>query len=163
MRPITGGASGHSHRQERSALSYQEFRQFWRRGAITTDNADLAERLRALRQYGWRQRFNSEEAGLNSRLDELQAAILRVKLSYLSTCNSRRQAIAKAYDQAAISSTSSAMRPPVRRANSSTCSINTFYAYRTATEYVRVCETLGWGRPCITVCLCTSRLPTATA
>jgi len=94
-------------------------------GAIATGNADLAERLKALRQYGWRQRFNSEEAGVASRLDELQAAILRVKLSYLKTCNSRRQAIAKAYDQAVTSSTSSAMRPPVRRANSE----HVFYQY----------------------------------
>ncbi len=52
-------------------------------GMVTTDDAVLAERALRLRQYGWRKRYISEIAGWNTRLDELQAAILRVKLRYL--------------------------------------------------------------------------------
>ena len=66
-------------------------------GIVVTDNADLAERARLLRQYGWHQRYVSEIAGTNSRLDELQAAILRVKLCYLDRGNARRRQIAQAY------------------------------------------------------------------
>jgi dTDP-4-amino-4,6-dideoxygalactose transaminase len=82
-------------------------------GIVTTSDAGLAERLRALRQYGWRQRYVSDEAGVNSRLDELQAAILRVKLAGLAADNARRGAIAARYD-AALAGTPFA--PPVRRA-----------------------------------------------
>lgn len=68
-------------------------------GVIATDDRALAERLRALREYGWRERYISAEAGMNSRLDPLQAAILRVKLKHLDADNARRQAIACAYDK----------------------------------------------------------------
>ncbi len=67
-------------------------------GALVTNDAGLAERARSLRQYGWRRRHISEEPGLNTRLDELQAAILRVKLPRLNVDNRRRQEIAAAYD-----------------------------------------------------------------
>ncbi len=67
-------------------------------GAITTDDARLASRLRALREYGWRQRYVSDEPGTNSRLDELQAAILSAKLPGLAADNARRAAIAARYD-----------------------------------------------------------------
>lgn len=66
-------------------------------GAIVTSNQALAERARQLREYGWRERYISELAGMNSRLDELQAAILRVKLRYLDEENARRQTIAHQY------------------------------------------------------------------
>jgi dTDP-4-amino-4,6-dideoxygalactose transaminase len=66
-------------------------------GALVTNDAALAERARELRQYGWRRRYISETAGLNSRLDELQAAILRVKLTRLEAHNARRLAIAARY------------------------------------------------------------------
>jgi dTDP-4-amino-4,6-dideoxygalactose transaminase len=66
-------------------------------GALATDDPDLAERARELRQYGWRRRYISETAGMNSRLDELQAAILRVKLARLEAHNARRRAIAARY------------------------------------------------------------------
>lgn len=66
-------------------------------GMVTTDNPDLAERVRLLRQYGWRQRYVSEIVGLNSRLDELQAAVLRVKLKYLDEENRKRQALSEDY------------------------------------------------------------------
>ncbi len=62
-----------------------------------TNNAALAERLRTLRIYGWRERYTSEEPGLNSRLDELQAAILRVKLPHLEAETERRREIAQVY------------------------------------------------------------------
>lgn len=68
-------------------------------GMVVTDNLELAERVRLLREYGWRQRYISNFPGLNSRLDELQAAILRVKLYYLDEENRRRQALAKIYDE----------------------------------------------------------------
>jgi hypothetical protein len=68
-------------------------------GAVATADAGLAERLRALRQYGWRERYVSDIVGMNSRLDELQAAILRVRLPHLAADNARRAEIAAAYDQ----------------------------------------------------------------
>lgn len=66
-------------------------------GAITTDDAALAERLRRLRNYGSSVRYVHEERGFNSRLDPLQAAILRVKLGHLDRWNIRRQEIANRY------------------------------------------------------------------
>lgn len=74
-------------------------------GAVMTNDAALAERLRLLREYGWRERYVSEIAGMNSRLDELQAALLLVKLKYLDEENARRCQIAAVYDEklAAIS------------------------------------------------------------
>ena len=69
-------------------------------GMVATANPELAERTRSLRQYGWRQRYISEIPGCNSRLDELQAAILRVKLEYLETENARRVALAARYTTA---------------------------------------------------------------
>lgn len=68
-------------------------------GVIATNDRGMAERLRALREYGWHERYISAEAGMNSRLDPLQAAILRVKLKHLDADNARRQAIARAYDE----------------------------------------------------------------
>lgn len=68
-------------------------------GAVLTNDAALARRVGELREYGWRQRHVSASAGMNSRLDEIQAAILRVKLRYLDADNARRQAIAGAYDE----------------------------------------------------------------
>lgn len=67
-------------------------------GIVTTNNAELAQRIRMLREYGWRQRYVSEIVGRNSRLDEVQAAILRVKLKYLDQDNVTRQKIADFYD-----------------------------------------------------------------
>ena len=66
-------------------------------GAVVTSDPALAARVSELRQYGWRARFISESAGVNSRLDELQAAILRVKLCALSAENTRRGASAQLY------------------------------------------------------------------
>lgn len=74
-------------------------------GLIVTDDAQLAERVRLLRQYGWRERYISRVVGVNSRLDEVQAAVLRVKLSHLNRENEVRQALAAEYAQE-LSSTS---------------------------------------------------------
>ena len=67
-------------------------------GMVVTADDALAERLRALREYGWRARYVSDIPGVNSRLDEVQAAALRVKLRALDHDNARRAAIAVAYD-----------------------------------------------------------------
>jgi dTDP-4-amino-4,6-dideoxygalactose transaminase len=66
-------------------------------GAITTNDPALADRVRVLRNYGSRERYLNELPGYNSRLDELQAALLRVKLSRLDQWNSRRTEIAQHY------------------------------------------------------------------
>ncbi len=66
-------------------------------GMVVTDDAGLAERLRLLRQYGWRERYVSDIPGGNSRLDELQAAILKVKLPHLDRENESRRALARTY------------------------------------------------------------------
>src|SRR3546814_17598775 len=55
--------------------------------------------MRALREYGWRQRYISDIAGMNSRLDPLQAAILRTKLTSLDRDTARRQAVAARYTE----------------------------------------------------------------
>jgi len=68
-------------------------------GAVVTNDPDLAERVRLLREYGWRERYVSDVSGMNSRLDELQAAILRVKLKYLEEENERRREIARSYEE----------------------------------------------------------------
>jgi len=68
-------------------------------GIIVTDDPTLAEKVKLLRQYGWRQRYISEIPGWNSRLDEIQAAILRVKLRHLQEDNQRRRLLAEIYNQ----------------------------------------------------------------
>jgi dTDP-4-amino-4,6-dideoxygalactose transaminase len=66
-------------------------------GAVVTDDADLAERVAVLRNYGAPEKYRNEVRGENSRLDELQAAFLRVRLTKLDEWNSRRQALARLY------------------------------------------------------------------
>jgi len=68
-------------------------------GALVCGNEELATRARQLRQYGWKERYISEYAGINTRLDEIQAAILRVKLPHLNDDNQRRRLIASQYNQ----------------------------------------------------------------
>jgi dTDP-4-amino-4,6-dideoxygalactose transaminase len=69
-------------------------------GCVITNDADVAARARMLRGYGWRKRYLSESHGFNSRLDELQAAILRVKLRHLDAANDERRRRAALYDEA---------------------------------------------------------------
>jgi dTDP-4-amino-4,6-dideoxygalactose transaminase len=66
-------------------------------GAVTTDDDDLADRIRVLRNYGSRVKYVNEVQGYNSRLDELQAAVLSVKLAHLDRWNMRRAWIAQRY------------------------------------------------------------------
>lgn len=66
-------------------------------GAITTNDTALAERVALLRNYGSRQKYVNEEAGVNSRLDPVQAAVLRVKLGVLDEWTERRRSVAAAY------------------------------------------------------------------
>ena len=68
-------------------------------GAVTTNSDDLAERIRLLRSYGWKDRSVSLVKGFNSRLDELQAAVLRAKLPYLDEWNQRRSRLVTLYQQ----------------------------------------------------------------
>ena len=67
-------------------------------GAVTTDDEDLAAHVRRLRNHGSRQRYYHEEIGWNSRLDAIQAAVLRVKLKRIDEWNQGRRAIAQKYD-----------------------------------------------------------------
>ena len=67
-------------------------------GMVMTDDPALADRVRLFQQYGWRERYISDTPGGNSRLDELQAAVLRVKLRYLNAENERRQNLAQTYN-----------------------------------------------------------------
>ena len=66
-------------------------------GAITTDDEGVADRIRVLRNYGSRVKYVNEVQGYNSRLDEIQAAVLRVKLPYVDQWNARRARIAARY------------------------------------------------------------------
>lgn len=66
-------------------------------GLVTTNDAPIAARLRLLREYGWAERYHSQVHGWNSRLDELQAALLRVRLRHLEEDNARRRLIAARY------------------------------------------------------------------
>ena len=66
-------------------------------GVLVTNDAAIDASLRALREYGWRERYISSSTGQNTRLDEMQAAILRIKLHDLDADNARRRAIAARY------------------------------------------------------------------
>jgi dTDP-4-amino-4,6-dideoxygalactose transaminase len=66
-------------------------------GAVTTNDPDIARRVRCLGNYGSSTRYLSDEKGVNSRLDPFQAAILRIKLGYLDEWNRRRTAVAERY------------------------------------------------------------------
>lgn len=68
-------------------------------GMVTTNDDEVAEKVRMLRTHGWKKKYFPEVLGYNSRLDEIQAAILRVKLKYLESWNSRRMEIAHVYSK----------------------------------------------------------------
>lgn len=85
-------------------------------GMVVTQEPALAERLRHLRQYGWDEAQISQEVGVNSRLDELQAALLNVKLRYLDEDNAKRAVLADRYDRELAGT---GWRLPVRRAGRS--------------------------------------------
>ena len=81
-------------------------------GIVSTNDSSIADRLRRLRQYGWVSRNKSLEPGVNSRMDELQAAILRVKIRHLDAGNEARRAIARRYTS---SLTGTTIQPPTIR------------------------------------------------
>ncbi|MDB5413734.1 MAG: erythromycin biosynthesis sensory transduction protein eryC1 [Rubritepida sp.] len=83
-------------------------------GIVATPDPELAARIASIRQYGWKRRYISDTPGVNSRLDEVQAAILRVKLQYLDRQNARRREIADAYD---VALAGTALVAPARRAD----------------------------------------------
>lgn len=68
-------------------------------GAVLTSDDAIAEKVKRLRNYGSQVKYQHEIAGFNSRLDELQAAFLRIKLGFLDACNTRRKAVAKQYTE----------------------------------------------------------------
>ena len=72
-------------------------------GVILCPSLHLAEKLKSLRQYGWNDNRESMFTGFNSRLDEIQAAILQVKLKYLTISNQKRLSIANKYNEAFFS------------------------------------------------------------
>jgi dTDP-4-amino-4,6-dideoxygalactose transaminase len=86
-----GDASGHSF------FPSKNFGALGDAGAVTTSDALLADVIRALRNYGSREKYVNDYQGVNSRLDELQAALLRVKLQRLEADNARRRALAQRY------------------------------------------------------------------
>lgn len=73
-------------------------------GAVTTNNYELAEVIRAIANYGSKIKYQNEYQGLNSRMDEIQAAFLDVKLKYLDSENQLRREIAKSYCEKIINS-----------------------------------------------------------
>ena len=105
-----GDAAGHSFYPGKNLGAFADA------GAVTTNNAELADRVRTLRNYGSKQKYHYEAQGINSRLDELQAAFLRIKLRHLDDWNERRQKIAAIYLDAlkaeARSQTSDLQSPP---------------------------------------------------
>ena len=68
-------------------------------GCIVTDDEGLAGRIRVLRNYGSEKRYHNEVVGMNSRLDEIQAGLLRVRLKHAKELNSEKQALAERYDR----------------------------------------------------------------
>ncbi|SPE49960.1 Erythromycin biosynthesis sensory transduction protein EryC1 [Verrucomicrobia bacterium] len=86
-----GDAAGHSFYPGKNLGAYGDA------GAVTTNDSALAEQIRILRNYGSKKKYYNECQGFNSRLDELQAALLRVKLRKLDEWNERRCSVAACY------------------------------------------------------------------
>jgi len=108
-------------------------------GMVVTDSRQLADKAVLLRQYGWSERYVSHTEGWNTRLDELQAAVLRVKLKHLDENNAKRIALAKIYDEAfkALPVTS-----PKQRANST--HVYHLYVLRSARRDALLAHLRGW-------------------
>ena len=85
-------------------------------GALVTSDSDVAERSRMLRNYGQRDRYHHEVAGMNSRLDELQAALLTVRLRWLEEQTERRRDVATTYVQRITNPRLTLLDPPSEHA-----------------------------------------------
>ncbi|WP_332910187.1 DegT/DnrJ/EryC1/StrS family aminotransferase [Algoriphagus boritolerans] len=88
-----------------------------------TNDSELAEKLRIIANHGQRKKYYHESIGVNSRLDTLQAAILRIKLKHLDKYSASRNEVADRYDQAFLDHPN--IKTPKRAANSTMCSIST--------------------------------------
>jgi dTDP-4-amino-4,6-dideoxygalactose transaminase len=86
-----GDAAGHSFYPGKNLGAFADA------GAITTNDPELADRVRTLRNYGSKEKYHYETQGINSRMEELQAAFLRVKMRHLDEWNARRTVIAGQY------------------------------------------------------------------
>lgn len=86
-----GDAAGHSFYPGKNLGAFSDA------GAVTTNDNDLAHRVRALRNYGSKKKYYNDLKGFNSRLDEMQSAVLRIKLRYLDEWNQRRRTVANFY------------------------------------------------------------------
>jgi len=73
-------------------------------GAVTTNKEEIAEKIKALRNYGSHKKYHNDYVGLNRRLDELQAALLSVKLQYLNDWTQERREIARTYNESLVGS-----------------------------------------------------------
>lgn len=91
MTGAIGDAAGHSFYPGKNLGAFGDA------GAVTTDDAQLAEAIRALANYGSQKKYVFKYTGRNSRLDEIQAAVLDVKMKYLEEANAHRQRIANYY------------------------------------------------------------------
>lgn len=97
-------------------------------GAMFTNNSELAEKLRMIANHGQKKKYYHDSIGVNSRLDTLQAAILRVKLQHLNSYSASRNEVADRYDQAFENHPN--IRPPKRAANST----HVFHQYTVQVE-----------------------------
>lgn len=97
-------------------------------GAMFTYNSELAEKLRMIANHGQKKKYYHDSIGVNSRLDTLQAAILRVKLQHLNSYSASRNEVADRYDQAFENHPN--IRPPKRAANST----HVFHQYTVQVE-----------------------------
>lgn len=86
-------------------------------GAIVTDDKDFADKIRMMRNYGSKVKYYNEIEGINSRLDEMQAALLRVKLSHINELNQERIVLANRYTQGITNS--KILKPQIRKGASS--------------------------------------------
>ena len=117
-------------------------------GAVVTGDRELAAKLRALRTYGWGAKYHcTMEGGMNSRMDELQAAVLRVKLPRLDGWNRRRRDIAARYAARSGTPASCCRHRRSPRATSRTCSSS---ARASATRCARTSRPPAW-RPTSTI------------
>ena len=121
-------------------------------GLCTTNDPSIAEQLRSLRVHGSRVKYYHESIGINSRLDALQAAVLRVKLLYLDTWSDARQRNAELYRELLQSSVILPEPPPIRHAIFIT---SLSFSANGVTNCALICSRMVWVLKSITRCLFT--------